>query len=82
MESEKCASFGAAMKCGAPVYTKAESTLADGLAVPTVGVNAYATASSLVDKVRNYCAEICVVNTLSDKSEKNYANLLGNKRDT
>ena len=35
-ESIKCASFTAAMKAGHPVYTKAGSTLADGLAVPMV----------------------------------------------
>lgn len=51
VESEKCASFSAALAHGRPTYTKAESTLADGLAVPTVGVNAFATASTLVDKV-------------------------------
>ena len=39
------------MKAGKPVYVKAESTLADGLAVPRVGVNAFATAAPLVDKV-------------------------------
>lgn len=52
MESEKCASFSGAMKAGKPIYVKAESTLADGLAVPKVGVNAFATAAPLVDKVR------------------------------
>lgn len=51
VESERCASFSQAMKAGKPVYVKAESTLADGLAVPKVGVNAFATAAPLVDKV-------------------------------
>ncbi|KAK7085044.1 hypothetical protein SK128_026828 [Halocaridina rubra] len=51
VESERCASFSEAMKAGQPVYVKAESTLADGLAVPKVGVNAFATAANLVDKV-------------------------------
>ncbi|KAF2366037.1 Tryptophan synthase beta subunit-like PLP-dependent enzyme [Trinorchestia longiramus] len=51
VESEKCPSFSAALKNGSPVYTKPESTLADGLAVPLVGVNAFATAAPLVDKV-------------------------------
>lgn len=51
VESERCASFSAALKNGRPVYTKAESTLADGLAVPLVGVNAFATAARLIDKV-------------------------------
>ncbi|XP_065582889.1 L-threonine ammonia-lyase-like isoform X2 [Artemia franciscana] len=44
VESEKCASFTAAKKHGKPVSVRAESTLADGLAVPKVGVNAFATA--------------------------------------
>ena len=35
-ESTKCASFTAALKAGHPVYTKAGSSLADGLAVPMV----------------------------------------------
>uniref|UniRef100_A0A0P4WHL5 L-serine deaminase n=1 Tax=Scylla olivacea TaxID=85551 RepID=A0A0P4WHL5_SCYOL len=51
VESERCASFSGAMRAGKPVYVKAESTLADGLAVPKVGVNAFATACQLVDKV-------------------------------
>ncbi|XP_066944322.1 uncharacterized protein [Macrobrachium rosenbergii] len=51
VESERCASFSEAMKAGRPVYVAAETTLADGLAVPMVGVNAFATASKLVDKV-------------------------------
>ena len=38
------------MKAGEPIYTKADTTLADGLAVPKVGINALATARSLVDK--------------------------------
>lgn len=49
-ESERCASFSSALKAGKPVYTKADSTLADGLAVPKVGVNSLATAAPLVDK--------------------------------
>ena len=51
METERCASFGGAMEHGAPLHVKAGSTLADGLAVPVVGVNAFATAAPLVDKV-------------------------------
>jgi len=49
-ESEKCPSFQNAMKNGSPIYTKSGSTLADGLAVPVVGVNSFATANKLVDK--------------------------------
>jgi len=50
VESERCASFRAAMEAGQPVYTAAKSTLADGLAVPKVGINSLATAAPLVDK--------------------------------
>ena len=35
-ESEMCPSFSAAMKAGKPVYTDAQPSLADGLAVPKV----------------------------------------------
>ena len=35
-ESEMCPSFSAAMKAGKPVYTNAQPSLADGLAVPKV----------------------------------------------
>lgn len=37
------------MKSGAPVYTEAKPSLADGLAVPQVGANAFATARPCVD---------------------------------
>lgn len=50
VESEKCPSFRNALEAGKPVYTETFSTLADGLAVPTVGVNAFATVKDLVDK--------------------------------
>ncbi|XP_025111403.1 uncharacterized protein LOC112574492 [Pomacea canaliculata] len=51
VESERCASFSAALKAGKPVYTKSCSTLADGLAVPTIGVNAFHTSKTLIDKM-------------------------------
>ncbi|XP_069128311.1 L-threonine ammonia-lyase-like isoform X2 [Argopecten irradians] len=65
VESETCPSFAEALKAGKPVYTsttstladgtlkagKMISTLADGLAVPTVGVNAFVTAAPLIDKM-------------------------------
>jgi len=51
IEPERCASFKAAMEAGKPIYTKPSPTLADGLAVPTVGVNAFATAAPLVDRL-------------------------------
>ena len=39
------------MKAGRPVHTEAKSSLADGLAVPKVGDNAFATACHRVDHV-------------------------------
>ncbi|XP_052225619.1 L-threonine ammonia-lyase-like isoform X2 [Dreissena polymorpha] len=51
VESERCPSFTNAIQSGKPVYTEMHSTLADGLAVPTVGVNAFATAKDLIDKM-------------------------------
>jgi threonine dehydratase len=38
------------MQAGRPTLTKTEPTLADGLAVPMIGFNSFATASPLVDK--------------------------------
>ncbi|XP_066991883.2 L-threonine ammonia-lyase-like [Anabrus simplex] len=51
VESEMCPGFTNALKEGKPTYTKSNPTLADGLAVPVVGYNSFATASSLVDKM-------------------------------
>lgn len=51
VESERCASFSCAMKEEKPVPTEIQGTIADGLAVPMVGYNAWETAKSLVDKV-------------------------------
>ena len=51
VESECCSSFTKSLENGEPTYVKAEGTLADGLAVPLVGVNAFATAKSLIDKM-------------------------------
>jgi threonine dehydratase len=50
VEAERCASFDAALQRGAPVQISTSPTLADGLAVPCVGENAFAIARSLVDK--------------------------------
>ena len=44
VEAERCCSFANAIKHGKPTYTHTEASLADGLAVPTVGCNALATA--------------------------------------
>uniref|UniRef100_T1GDD9 L-serine deaminase n=1 Tax=Megaselia scalaris TaxID=36166 RepID=T1GDD9_MEGSC len=51
VESEKCPSFSNAMTHKGPVHTAIKNTLADGLAVPKVGVNAYETALPLIDKM-------------------------------
>lgn len=51
VESEKCPSFSKAMDSGRPILTALRPTLADGLAVPKVGYNAYATAAPLIDKM-------------------------------
>lgn len=51
VETENTASFSNAIKNGGPIYTPCSRTLADGLAVPTVGYNAYATVKPLLDKM-------------------------------
>lgn len=52
VESERCPGFSHAMNAGKPTYTSTSSTLADGLAVPVVGFNSFATAAPLIDKVQ------------------------------
>lgn len=51
VETEKCPSMREAMNRDAPVSVMIRSTLADGLAVPTVGYNAYETVKDMVDKL-------------------------------
>ncbi|XP_062600738.1 L-threonine ammonia-lyase-like [Saccostrea cucullata] len=51
VEAERCASFTEALKARKPVRTAMSSSIADGLAVPTVGVNAFETAKDLVNKM-------------------------------
>ncbi|KAK3090366.1 hypothetical protein FSP39_011247 [Pinctada imbricata] len=51
VESDQCPSFSAAIDAGKPVRANTGSTIADGLAVPTVGVNAFVTAKSLIDRM-------------------------------
>uniref|UniRef100_A0A0X3P6S0 L-serine deaminase n=4 Tax=Schistocephalus solidus TaxID=70667 RepID=A0A0X3P6S0_SCHSO len=51
VESEQCPSFSRAWAAGKPVYTPCENTLADGLLVPTVGVNSLETLKPLLDKI-------------------------------
>jgi threonine dehydratase len=48
VEPERCASFQAALAAGQPVDTPTRPTLADGLAVPKVGANAFEVAKDLV----------------------------------
>jgi threonine dehydratase len=50
VEAENVASFSAAMEAGQPVTIPTRPTLADGLAIPQVGANAFETAKSLVDR--------------------------------
>lgn len=50
METEKTNSFSTALKNGAPTKTEIGETLADGLAVPCVGYNVFATVKNIVDK--------------------------------
>jgi threonine dehydratase len=49
VEPENVASFAAALKAGHPVHAFKEATLADGLAVPTVGPTSFEVAKHFVD---------------------------------
>jgi threonine dehydratase len=51
VEPERAASFSAAIAAGKPVLIETLPTLADGLAVPQVGANAFEIARHLVDRV-------------------------------
>eukprot|EP00123_Amoebidium_parasiticum_P013761 comp22138_c0_seq2/m.32399 comp22138_c0_seq2/g.32399 ORF comp22138_c0_seq2/g.32399 comp22138_c0_seq2/m.32399 type:complete len:474 (-) comp22138_c0_seq2:984-2405(-) len=51
VESKNCPSFAAAMKAGHVVETPSVSSLADGLAVPTVGPRSFEVAKNRVDRV-------------------------------
>ena len=51
VEADHVASFSAAVKAGKPVPIKMEPTLADGLAIPQVGANAFEIAKDLVDRI-------------------------------
>jgi threonine dehydratase len=50
VEAENVASWKAAMEAGQPVTIPSRPTLADGLAIPQVGSNAFEVARSLVDR--------------------------------
>ncbi len=49
VEAENVASFSAALEAGKPAKIKMHPTLADGLAIPQVGTNAFQIARPLVD---------------------------------
>ena len=51
VEPELCPSFAMAMQKGKAVHTPTFPSLADGLTIPTVGVNALATGGPLIDKM-------------------------------
>ncbi|MFN3166922.1 MAG: threonine ammonia-lyase [Phycisphaeraceae bacterium] len=51
VEPANAASFAQAVKHGGPVHTAVKPTLADGLAVPRVGPNAFAIAAPLIDEL-------------------------------
>ncbi|XP_061167480.1 L-threonine ammonia-lyase-like [Saccostrea echinata] len=51
VEAERCPSFSKAREIGKPTKVELMSSIADGLAVPTAGVNAFATANELIDKM-------------------------------
>jgi threonine dehydratase len=50
VEPEFCASYTAALRAGRPVPVTVQNTLADGLAVPVVGSNAFEVARHYVDE--------------------------------
>ena len=50
VEAEHVASFSAALRAGKPTPIEMKPTLADGLAIPQVGANAFEIAHSRVDK--------------------------------
>ncbi len=50
VEAENVASFSAALEAGHPTRINTSPTLADGLAIPTVGSNAFAVAQNRVDR--------------------------------
>ncbi len=53
-----------ALKKGRPVKTPTETSLADGLTVPCVGVNALKTAACLVDKMVTVSEEWIAISIL------------------
>ena len=64
VEAEHVASFFAALKAGKPTAIITEPTLADGLAIPQVGANAFAIAAPLIDEIVTVTEEQIAVSIL------------------
>ena len=64
VEAENVASFAAAMKAGKPVCIETRPTLADGLAIPQVGTNAFEILRTLVDKTVTVTEEQIAISIL------------------
>jgi threonine dehydratase len=64
VEADHVASFSAAMRAGKPTRIAMEPTLADGLAIPQVGANAFGIAQPLVDRLVTVTEEQIAVSIL------------------
>ena len=64
VEAENVASFKAALEAGKPVCIPTKPSLADGLAIPQVGTNAFNVAHSLVDRCLTVSEEQIAVSIL------------------
>lgn len=64
VEAENVASFSAALAAGAPTRFPTKATLADGLAIPVVGTNAFNIAKDRVDRVVTVSEEQIAVSIL------------------
>jgi threonine dehydratase len=64
VEADHVASFSAALQAGQPTCIAMSATLADGLAIPQVGANAFAIARSRVDKVVTVTEEQIAISIL------------------
>ncbi|PAA65948.1 hypothetical protein BOX15_Mlig016886g1 [Macrostomum lignano] len=63
-EPERSASFSAAMQAGHPVRVALKSSLADGLAVPLAGANAFYSCRDLVDRMVTVSEEFIALSIL------------------
>jgi threonine dehydratase len=64
VEAQGVASFSAALREGKPTRIAIEPTLADGLAIPQVGANAFAVAHALIDRAVSVTEEQIAVSIL------------------